>query len=124
MIDANSYATVDWIVPTLHMLIGQDRGRLDRQPEIDKLEEKVKRLCAEVEQLQISLQTIANAKLRWQENVGSYAGGETWAGFSRRLQREATKVADGGGQDVPSDVGKCTLDPPRCGGIGIDSVDY
>ncbi len=38
------------------------------------------------------LDAIATAQQRWTENVGSYAGGETNAGFAARLQRIARGV--------------------------------
>ena len=52
---------------------------------------------AEVERLKDALAQIASAKPQWTANVGSYAGGETWAGFAHRLQQFA---AEKGGRDA------------------------
>jgi len=41
---------------------------------------------ATIKTLVEALEAIRNAKASWQSNVGSYAGGETHAGFAHRLQ--------------------------------------
>jgi len=39
--------------------------------------------------LVVALKDIASATPKWSENVGSYAGGETWHGFALRLKARA-----------------------------------
>jgi len=43
-------------------------------------------------QLKAALEVIATAKPLWSDNVGCYAGGETYAGFAERL-RQVARVA-------------------------------
>jgi molecular chaperone GrpE (heat shock protein) len=79
-----------------------------REAEAKQAETRIAELLAEVERLreraeraEAALREIRAAQPRWVTGVGSYAGGETWAGFARRLQSLAGPDAAPAGAEAP-----------------------